>query len=793
MPGKRIKDLTPLSGAGSANNDDVVIFDADADATKRISRSQLAEGMQGDVQVFSNKTINLGSNTLTGTTAQFNTALSDNNFATQAGSEVLTNKTINARTNTLQSSDGSRLHMFTTVAALLADTGTYTTYAAGQIVEAGGFRYQVAASGATDHHVTTAGGVKLYVLGNDFGAWGADQGLISFPSGDFVLGAGNAGPDFVAFVQSIINEGSGTAKVPAGIVPIAADITLPVATEGTRTSRGLHISGDGECSQFPFDSATDRVTGTALVFADGAQMLMPINRTATTLERMSIVGRVDGDALIKSLEPDFNAWPVIGGGMRDVMLVNDNKSAVGAETYAVSLPSVYGSVFSNVLHYGRTNDVSSDPLIAGADLYHGGGWRLTTKGGGALGSLSQLTFTGFNVAMDIGEDVANWSGGTEMDRLNLYMLQCSGNWRGVNIKRGVRNIVFEDPHFEFNRSYHIQVHGNAADVLVQGGGGGEVTRTGPSGTEYTEIGQIVCGDATSTESLWSTVEIRDFDFRSIQQAAVFLFGGSGDVIIDNCRGSNNGGFFCVFDTATEANGYPNVWIKNVNPVLGIPRGRFLPRVTRGATYSQHTPNGDYRWMARIENCGVDGTGAPYDSEIELPVDLNFGVRKWPPVSCYVNTLGPITRTITLGNAVPVGMDTTIEKRFSAGTLAIVVPSGTTLIDLDGATWTNTTRSITTVGYYTFVRLRDNVWRVLDRSRRSAGGVASVTVDANGRATITHGLGSLPANAMSELEGNTSNRVNVFAKSSLNITVQVRDAAGAAVSSGTFSVSWRAWL
>ena len=64
MPGKRITDLTALSGAGSANNDDVVIFDATASETKRISRSQLAEGMQADVQVFSNKTITLANNTV---------------------------------------------------------------------------------------------------------------------------------------------------------------------------------------------------------------------------------------------------------------------------------------------------------------------------------------------------------------------------------------------------------------------------------------------------------------------------------------------------------------------------------------------------------------------------------------------------------------------------------------------------------------------------------------------------------------------------------------------------------
>jgi hypothetical protein len=46
--------------------------------------------------------IDLSTSTLTGTTSEFNTALSDGSFATLAGTETLTNKTINAADNTLQ-------------------------------------------------------------------------------------------------------------------------------------------------------------------------------------------------------------------------------------------------------------------------------------------------------------------------------------------------------------------------------------------------------------------------------------------------------------------------------------------------------------------------------------------------------------------------------------------------------------------------------------------------------------------------------------------------------------------
>jgi hypothetical protein len=51
-------------------------------------------------ETLTNKTVNLTSNTLTGTTAQFNTALSDGDFATLAGTETLTNKTLTSPTLT---------------------------------------------------------------------------------------------------------------------------------------------------------------------------------------------------------------------------------------------------------------------------------------------------------------------------------------------------------------------------------------------------------------------------------------------------------------------------------------------------------------------------------------------------------------------------------------------------------------------------------------------------------------------------------------------------------------------
>jgi hypothetical protein len=73
-----------------------------ADGFVLVADSSVASGIKwatptitpDNTATVTNKTINLTANTLTGTTAQFNTALSDNDFATLAGTETLTNKTL---------------------------------------------------------------------------------------------------------------------------------------------------------------------------------------------------------------------------------------------------------------------------------------------------------------------------------------------------------------------------------------------------------------------------------------------------------------------------------------------------------------------------------------------------------------------------------------------------------------------------------------------------------------------------------------------------------------------------
>lgn len=147
---------------------------------------------------------------------------------------------------------------FATVAALLADAAmAYGTgsrpVAAIDAIEAGGHRYQVAASGATDHQLTTAGGVKLYVRP---GPDGVHSFAAMNPAAD---GVTNDYAKLRALLDAVATGGSAMYKsgpsvfLPNGTYFIGQTIEINTATRLWGNSSGMAYDS-GPSLIFPTDT-----------------------------------------------------------------------------------------------------------------------------------------------------------------------------------------------------------------------------------------------------------------------------------------------------------------------------------------------------------------------------------------------------------------------------------------------------------------------------------------------------------------------------------------------------------
>lgn len=137
---------------GEANDDVTILSVAATNGYVLNVNSSTTSGLAwvdsaASTQTLTNKSVALGSNTVTGTIAQFNTAVTDADFATVAGSETLTNKTLTSAALTAPVITGTA-----SIWQMMENVTVSATAATGTV------NYDVLTNGAVTYYTSNASG-----------------------------------------------------------------------------------------------------------------------------------------------------------------------------------------------------------------------------------------------------------------------------------------------------------------------------------------------------------------------------------------------------------------------------------------------------------------------------------------------------------------------------------------------------------------------------------------------------------------------------------------------------------
>ena len=219
MEGSSADDFELTLSAGNPTADRTITF-PDATGTVALT-TDIAAGTvtETGTQTLTNKSISLGSNTVTSTLAQLNTAISDADVASLAGSETLTNKTIALGSNTVSGT----IAQFNT-AVTDADLAT------------------LAGSETLTNKTLTSPTLTTPALGTP--ASGVLTNATGLPIATGVDGLGTGVATFLATPSSSNLAAAVTGETGSGALVFATSPTLVTPEIGVATGTSLTLSGD---------------------------------------------------------------------------------------------------------------------------------------------------------------------------------------------------------------------------------------------------------------------------------------------------------------------------------------------------------------------------------------------------------------------------------------------------------------------------------------------------------------------------------------------------------------------
>jgi len=274
-------------------------------------------------QTLTNKTISLSNNTVSGTLAQFNTAVTDADLATIAGSETLTNKTLTSPVLNTATADNLTL------------TGTLTANAAvgsaGQVLKSTGTGVQWAneSGGSSFSTITVAGQSNVVAdsASDTLTLIAGDNVTITTNANDDSItisatgGGGGGGNSFTTIAVS--GQTSVVADSSTDTLTLAAGSGISISTDATTDTITITNTGGGGGGLASDSFKTISVAGQSNVVADSATDTL----TLTAGPGVSITTDGTTDTITISATGGGG-----GGGGSDIPVIANSFTGNGSQT-----------------------------------------------------------------------------------------------------------------------------------------------------------------------------------------------------------------------------------------------------------------------------------------------------------------------------------------------------------------------------------------------------------------------------------------------------------------------------